>query len=228
MNPTFAIAEVKAAASEHPNGEFEIVMSTDSVDRDGEIIVKGAFAPLPDSIPVHAFHDFSRPIGRVVPQYDDAGRLIGRGFFGSDEESQAMRQKVADGIIGHTSVGFMAAERDRKDGVPHITKAELLEVSFVSVPSNRDAAVLMAKQYDPADADTKATKADRLQTIHDMAVANGATCTGARSAPPAERSDVNAPETATAPQTPADEAGKSVASVVTQARLAAARALLDV
>jgi HK97 family phage prohead protease len=150
MRPTFAIAEVKSAASDSPNGEFEIVMSTDSVDRDGEVIVKGAFDPLPASIPVHAFHDFSRPIGRAVPGYDADGRLVGRGFYGSDAESQKMRQWVVDGIVGHTSVGFMAAERDQKDGVPHITKAELLEVSFVSVPSNRDAAVLMAKSYSEA------------------------------------------------------------------------------
>lgn len=227
MRPTFAIAEVKAAASEHPNGEFEIVMSTDSVDRDGEIIVKGAFDPLPASIPLHAFHDFTRPIGRVVPGYDAAGRLVGRGFFGSDEESQRMRAKVTDGLIGHTSVGFMAAQREQKDGVPHVTRAELLEVSLVSVPSNRDAAVLMAKQYDPEDADSKATKADRLQSIHDMAVANGATC-GARSAPAPECSELNAHQSATAPETPAGPAGKSPVSVVTQARTTLARALLDI
>jgi HK97 family phage prohead protease len=218
MKPTFAIAEVKSAASDSPNGEFEIIMSTDSIDRDGEIIVKGAFSPLPDSIPVHAFHDFTRPVGRVVPAYDAEGRLVGRGFFGSDEESQRMRQKVADGIIGHTSVGFMTAERDRKDGVPHVTKAELLEVSFVSVPSQRDAAVLMAKQYDADDPDTKATKADRLQSIHDMAVANGALCSGKA----AHSTDT------TAPEAPAPVAGKSPVSVVTQARTAVARALLDV
>jgi HK97 family phage prohead protease len=155
MKTTFSIAEVKSAVSDSPNGEFEVIMSTDSIDRDGESIAKGAFNPLPASVPVHAFHDFSRPIGRVVPSYDEKGRLVGRGFFGSDPESQLMRQKVADGIIGHTSVGFMAAEREQKDGVPNITRAEILELSFVSVPSNRDAAVLMAKSY--AEAVEKAT-----------------------------------------------------------------------
>jgi hypothetical protein len=43
------------------------------------------------------------------------------------------------------SVGFMAASREDRDGIPHITKAELLEASFVSVPSNREAAILAVK-----------------------------------------------------------------------------------
>lgn len=283
---TFAIAEVKAAASEHPNGEFEIVMSTDSVDRDGEIIVKGAFDPLPESIPVHAFHDFNDPIGRAVPGYNDAGQLVGRGFFASTARAQEMRQLVSDGVIGHTSVGFMAADREVRNGVPHIKAAELLEVSFVSVPSNRDAAVLAVK----AGARNNTKDAERLQSIHDLAVANGALCAasadGAKAADdnsfatgdrvvidPGSRHDpehssgtiaeigstaygvvidgmesmgvhrwyvaeemapADAPPAAmtrsttdtTAPDPPA-VAGKAPASVVTQARLTAARALLD-
>ena len=144
---TFAIAEVKSAPSESANGEFLMVMSTDSVDRDGESIIKGAFEPLPESIPVHAFHDFHDPVGRVVPSYDDEGRLVGKGFFASTARAQEIRQLVADGVIGHSSVGFMAAEREAgKDGkAPTVKAAELLEVSFVSVPANRDAAITMVK-----------------------------------------------------------------------------------
>lgn len=181
---TFALAEIKSAQSENPNGEFEIVMSTDSVDRDGEIIVKGAFDPLPESIPVHAFHDFSDPIGRATPAYNENGQLIGRGFFASTPRAQEMRQLVADGVIGHTSVGFMAAERDMKDGLPHILAAELLEVSFVSVPSNRDAAVLMAKEFTAKAGARNSTKdAERLQAAHDLLVQNGALCAATEQAP---------------------------------------------
>ena len=220
MKSTFAIAEVKAAPSENPNGEFEIVMSTDSVDRDGEIIDKGAFDPLPESIPVHAFHDFTRPIGRAVPGYDDEGRLVGRGFFGSDAESQQMRQKVADGLIGHTSVGFMAAERDSKDGTPHIKRAELLEVSFVSVPSNRDAAVLMAKEYaEKAGARNSTKDSERLQSIHDLAVANGAVCDGKSHTP---ETPEPAAKAATDPEQAAAPAAAKSADV--SALLAAAKA----
>lgn len=209
MRKNFVLAEVKSAPSDDPNGEFEIVMSTDSVDRDGESIVKGAFDPLPASIPVHAFHNFDDPVGRAVPAYDDEGRLVGKGHFASTARAQEIRQLVSDGVIGHTSVGFMAAERKSSDsGPPLVTKAELLEVSFVSVPSNRDAAVLMVKHAEAKAGARNSTKdSERLQNIHDLAVANGAVC----------ESTTNAPET------PPD-GGKSPASqhVVEKARLMAA------
>ena len=179
MNKTFAIAEVKSAASsEHPNGEFDIVMSTDAVDRDGEIVTRGAFDPLPSSIPVHAFHDFNDPIGRVVPSYDENGRLVGRGYFAATPRAQEIRQLVADGVIGHTSVGFMAADRTKAaDGQPpQVTSAELLEVSFVSVPSNREAAVLAVKDATTVREQVAIKAGDRLQAIHDLAGQNGAKC----------------------------------------------------
>lgn len=208
---TFAFAQVKTLAADNPNGEFEIIMSTDSVDRDGESIVKGAFNPLPESIPVHAFHDFSDPVGRAVPTYDEQGRLVGRGFFASTPRAQEIRQLVADGVIGHTSVGFMAAEREDDKGVPEIKTAELLEVSFVSVPSNRDAAILMAKAHQKAGARNNTKDSERLQSIHDLAVQNGASCESKTHEPPTS-----------APETPADEAGKSPASTVVElARLRA-------
>jgi HK97 family phage prohead protease len=196
---TFAIAEVKSAETDNPNGEFEIIMSTDSVDRDGEVIAKGAFDPLPASIPVHAFHDFNDPIGRATPTYNDQGQLVGRGFFASTARAQEMRQLVADGVVGHTSVGFMAADRkspDEGEGPVEIQSAELLEVSFVSVPSNRDAAVLAVKAH--------TTEQATAQSLHDDAVAKGATC-------------AHTELTTEAPETPGDEPGKSPASDVVAA-----------
>lgn len=201
---TFAVAEVKSAESDNTAGEFEIIMSTDAVDRDGESIVKGAFDPLPESIPVHAFHDFNDPVGRAFPSYNEQGQLVGRGFFASTPRAQEIRQLVADGVIGHTSVGFMAADRkSADDGTPEIASAELLEVSFVSVPSNRDAAVLAVKHANAAKAGARNSTKDseRLQHIHDLAVENGATCAATE-------------ETTTAPESPSAEDGKSPASEV--------------
>lgn len=217
---TFAVAAVKTAESENPNGEFEIVMSTEAIDRDGERIIRGAFDPLPESIPVHAFHDFHDPIGRAVPGYTEDGRLVGRGFFAGTARAQEIRQLVADGVIGHTSVGFMAADRkDGEDGVPEIKAAELLEVSFVSVPSNRDAAVLAIKDAaTKAGARNSAADADRLQQIHDFAVENGAKC-----------ADAAAEEASPAPEPPSEQDGKAPASdeVVKSAAIIAQAFLLS-
>lgn len=173
---TFAFAEVKAVDAREPTGAFEAILSAPTLDRDGEVIDKGAFAPLPTSIPVHAFHDFSDPIGRAEPYYENDVLKV-RGIFASTPRAQEIRTLVTEGVIANMSVGFMSAERADKDGVPHITRAEILEGSFVSIPSNREAAVLVAKEYaEKAGARNSTSDAARLQDIHDLAVANGATC----------------------------------------------------
>jgi len=217
VKKSYAFAEVKSVAGEHPNGEFEVILSAQTLDRDGEVIEAKAFEPLPESIPFHAFHDFHDPIGRGAPFYD-GDVLKARGVYASTPRAQEIRTLVAEGIIGHTSVGFMsAARKDGEDGTPHITNGELLEGSFVSVPSNREAAVLAAKSFDAylkAGSRNSAKDAERLQAIHDLAVDNGAKC---------------AAETATteAPATPDDSSsGKSLASEVVAAALTRARLTL--
>ena len=140
-----ALFEVKAVTKDgsDPNGEFEAILSMPTLDRDGEVIDARAFEPLPAELPIHKYHDFSAPVATAVPFYD-GDVLKARGVFDPDADSQAIRQKVGRSIR-YMSVGFMAAKRADVEGVPHITKAELLEASFVSVPSNREAAILAVK-----------------------------------------------------------------------------------
>lgn len=212
MKKTYAFAEVKEAAGEHPNGEFEVILSAATLDRDGEVIDARAFEPLPESIPFHAFHDFHDPIGRGTPFYD-GDVLKAKGVYASTARAQEIRTLVAEGIIGHTSVGFMAADRkDADDGTPHITRGELLEGSFVSVPSNRQAEVLMAKSLNQY-LQGKSEDIGDPQGIHDLAVGKGASCVPAA--------------TTEAPATPdAEASGKSLASEVVAAALTSARLTL--
>lgn len=143
MEKRIALFEVKALDGADPHGEFEAILSVPTIDRDGEIVDARCFEPLPAEIPIHKFHDFSSPVATATPFYD-GDILKARGTFDPDPESQAIRTKVGRSIR-YMSVGFMAATRSDQDGVPHITKAELLEASFVSVPSNREAAILAVK-----------------------------------------------------------------------------------
>jgi HK97 family phage prohead protease len=144
MEKRVALFEVKAIEDgTDPNGEFEAILSVPTVDRDGEVIDGRAFEPLPAEIPIHKFHDFSSPVATATPFYE-GDILKARGTFDPDPESQAIRAKLGRSIR-YMSVGFMAATRSDQDGVPHISKAELLEASFVSVPSNREAAILAVK-----------------------------------------------------------------------------------
>lgn len=151
MEKRIALFEVKALADGNEgNGEFEAVLSVPVVDRDGEVVDARAFEPLPAEIPIHKFHDFTDPVATAQPYYD-GDILKARGTFDPDPDSQRIRSKLGRSIR-YMSVGFMAAERSDVDGVPHITKGELLEASFVSVPSNREAAILAVKGHQPADA----------------------------------------------------------------------------
>lgn len=142
-----ARATVKEVGDGSGAGEFEAILSVPSLDRDGEVIDAKAFEPLPpEGIVIHKDHNFSVDSAvawaNVAYQGD---QLVARGFFSSDPDSQIVRTKVKEGIIRTMSVGFMDATRKSVDGTPHITGGELLEASFVSVPSNRDAMILSAK-----------------------------------------------------------------------------------
>jgi hypothetical protein len=149
MEKRVALFEVKALDEADPHGEFEAILSVPTIDRDGEVVDARCFEPLPTEIPIHKFHDFSSPVATAVPFYD-GDVLKARGWFDPDPDSQAIRAKVGRSIR-FMSVGFMAATRSDVDGVPHISKAELLEASFVSVPSNREAAVLAVKAQQDSD-----------------------------------------------------------------------------
>lgn len=216
MNETkmFALGEVKAIedADGDPNGEFDVILSAPTLDRDGEVIDAKVFEPLPDHITFDIDHGMSTAttVGSGVPEYLDDGRLRVRGTYSSIPRAQEVRTLVREGHIRTTSVAFMSAVREEKDGVPHIVKAELLNGAFVPIPSNRESIVLSSKSYaERVAVDEKATKADRLQSIHDLAVANGAACGGEKRAAPEQ-------DTTPAPETPSDEDGKSPASEVAQ------------
>lgn len=188
MNKHIALFEVKTVKDgADPHGEFEAVLSVPVVDRDGEVVDAGAFNPLPAEIPIHKYHDFSAPVATAVPYYD-GDILKAKGVFDPDPESQAIRQKIGRSIR-YMSVGFMAAERADRDGVPHITRAELLEASFVSVPSNREAAILAVKNglsFASASALTNTAATDPEEKASDSAAAEAAAESVAD--PPAEAS----------------------------------------
>lgn len=186
-NKMFALGEVKSVEDDgsDPNGEFDVILSAPTVDRDGEVIDAKVFEPLPDRITFDIDHGMSTAstVGSGVPYYDgDVLRV--KGTFSSRPLAQEVRTLVREGHIRTTSVAFMGAKREEKDGVTHITHAELLNGAFVAIPSNRDALILSAKSY-------------------------------------LERVEVN-PDCATAPETAAEPAAKSLASHVVKARLMAA------
>lgn len=122
------------------SGEFEVVATTETIDRDGEIILISGwdlehFYKNPIILWGHNYWDLNCVLGAVTEVKVEDGKMIVRGVFAATEQAQVARQLYDDGILKTVSVGFIPKERQGNI----ITKAELLEISFVSVPSNPDA-----------------------------------------------------------------------------------------
>ncbi|TXH07879.1 MAG: hypothetical protein E6R04_11930 [Spirochaetes bacterium] len=123
------------------NGKFKVVASTEGVDRHGEIVkVSGwdftNFMKNPVLLLSHSYSGL--PIGVVTKIAVEDNQVVADGVFADTETGQEVRKLYDDGILKAVSVGFIVRERDTNN--PYvITKAELLELSFVSVPANPDA-----------------------------------------------------------------------------------------
>lgn len=160
-------AEIKAAN----DGTFEAIMSAPTLDRDGEVVDALAFAPLPAKITVDIDHDMSvrSVVGSGQPFYDESGVLKIKGQFASTPLAQEVRTLVKEGHVDRMSVTFRAAQRGiGEDGIQHVTKGELLNVAFVVIPSNREAAVLAAKAAELA-VETEAGETVELTGVEALA-----------------------------------------------------------
>ena len=95
MNTTLSAKVTRTDA-----GGFVAVASTASVDRDGEVILPGAFNPLPASLPVHINHtaNVRDLVARARPYYE-GGRLMIEARFASTSAAQDARTLVTEGIL---------------------------------------------------------------------------------------------------------------------------------
>ena len=182
----YALARVKATGDgESGNGSFSAILSTSNLDRDGEEIKSGAFTArgeLPARIPVDIDHGMSvaSTIGSAVPSYNADGELQVDGEYAGTALGQEVRQLVNEGHISTMSVAYMAPEYD-KEQKNLVISAELLNGSFVAIPSNRESTVLSSKALasvvEKIGARNNASDKDRIQAIHDHAIALGAKAT---------------------------------------------------
>lgn len=129
------IEQTKAAED---SGSFEVVISTADIDRQGESIDQNGWdlAHYKQNPVVLWGHDYySLPIGIADTIEVKDGKLVAKGRFAPKEANPFAEQvrKLYDlKIVRATSVGFIAREMEGN----LVTKAELLEFSFVPVPAN--------------------------------------------------------------------------------------------
>lgn len=138
-------------------GIFEAMISTESVDRQGDI-VRAAGAQLENYLrnPVVLWaHDYSQPpVARALSVEIIPGVGLKSTFqfpeWGVSEQADTVRRLWAGGFLNATSIGFIPMsmtpiDPDRQWGPQDITSWEMLEYSVVPVPANQNALRLAMK-----------------------------------------------------------------------------------
>ena len=143
------LAPVVAEVKEGEVQAMTVALSTDEVDRHGDIISADGWqldAYLENPVVLWA-HDHRRPpIGRAVQVWREPHRLLARLEFAPTAFAQEVAALYRQGYQRGISVGFKPLRyqerRDEKTGAfigVHFLEQELLEVSAVAVPANRAA-----------------------------------------------------------------------------------------
>lgn len=158
---TFQLKGLHDPDEDGPNiGRFSGYASTfGNIDRTDDVIEKGAFTEsLEDlrsrdrQIRMLSQHDRFELIGGFPPgmaREDDRGLFV-EGNINLDtikgaESFSLMKQ----GVLTDLSIGFIPVESERIDGINHITKIELFEISLVTEPANIEARITAIKAIVP-------------------------------------------------------------------------------
>lgn len=153
---------VKATVTEATDqGAFTAVISTVSIDRDGDIVEPAAvvtalhkWAPLGKKIPLAWDHEYDADhiIGHIEPStvHEAGGEVVAEGWIDQsfDRGKHAWRL-VKSGTLGF-SYGYLvleAAPRGQGEGL-HIKALDIFEVTATPIPANGDTRVLGYKSID--------------------------------------------------------------------------------
>ena len=156
----------KAISIKEKDATVEGVFSTANVDRHGDIVKQKfdlkAFKDNPVVLNSHQHGDVTKIIGKVIKISVKDGVLQGKIKFAVDEnpEAKIAFDLIIGGFLNAFSIGFMVLEFDEKTG--DIVKSELLELSLVSVPANKETLIKTLE-----DAGEKDIDVDKLNNIYD-------------------------------------------------------------
>lgn len=135
---------------------FDVIATTESVDRDWEVIKLDWWdTKYREKNPVIlANHSYTieNIVGKGLSFYtspDGKEKRVKGVFSKTNPLGKLARDLYNEGMLKTVSVGFIPKNRSEQDR-RIIEEAELLELSFVAVPSNRDALSLDGKLIDEA------------------------------------------------------------------------------
>ena len=151
-------------------------------DRDGDIIMAGAFAEsVANDFPRNKVkilwqHNSSEPIGLPLEMREDENGLYVKGKISKTERGDEAMELLKDGVIDSMSVGFMIPsdgyEYD-ENGKRRINKGRLMEFSLVTFPANEQAVVHTVKEVSEREIERVLREAGCSRTIAKSIVANG-------------------------------------------------------
>lgn len=141
------IATLKAVGD---TGTFKIVVSTDDVDRHGEIVDQDGWQLnnyMTNPVVLWGHNHNQIPVGITDKMYIETTgtrkSLIAEGRFADHEFAQTLRKLYEAGMLKTASVGFIPMKYEGN----RIVQSELLEWSFVSIPANPYALALVQNGF---------------------------------------------------------------------------------
>lgn len=137
------IKEIWTKIDNIENWTFKVVASDETVDRVWESIkIDGRdlknYLKNPIILFGHKYNDMDDVVWKATKIYVENNALIVEWIFAGTKSWQQLRQLYEEWILKTVSVWFIVKERDANNS-KIITKAELLELSFVPVPCNPNA-----------------------------------------------------------------------------------------
>lgn len=177
------IGEIWTKIDNIENWTFKVVASDETVDRVWESIkIDGRdlknYLKNPIILFGHKYNDMDDVVWKATKIYVENNALIVEWIFAGTKSWQQLRQLYEEWILKTVSVWFIVKERDANNS-KIITKAELLELSFVPVPCNPNALSLnkdildamiengLIKEIDEND-DTSCMEQDTVDEINSI------------------------------------------------------------
>ncbi len=162
------VAKIKAA---DPNelGTFKVVVSTNAMDRQGEVVDQNLldFTNYMKNPVVLWSHDYyNPPIGLCTKIYKEGNQTIAEGVFAPTDFAQQIRKLYDAGYINAVSIGFMMNAIANNDAVG----GEVLEFSFCDIPANAEALAIRTLKKYHVDLNILAMKGIQLNIAHKGAV----------------------------------------------------------
>lgn len=115
-----------------------------TLDLQNDIIMNNAFKNLPESVPLLWQHDQTFPIGKITHISQDENGLYIEGFITKYTfTGKEAIHLIEEGILDSLSIGYFVRDFFEVNEVNYLTEIDLVEVSLVSIPANKNAKLSM-------------------------------------------------------------------------------------